>query len=219
MPAPYPIFSLEIIGYANRLNASMLPAVVPPVFRVKAEPDRILLPAFVIHQGFVCDATERLFTEARHLADAEEITIFEEPLDAQRDFELWIGLDGTPHYEPIPEASSKLKQIAIENIALAETAMRSGDFKTAENCCRIALCADDRLIDSLAISAAISRRTHDSGSERLMEKLALGRATPQGFRFMTNGFFNAAQEPPVAGNDLFAHHSMSGMAALRAVAK
>ena len=215
MPAPYPIPGLEIIGYANRLNASMLPAVVPPVFRVKAEPDRILLPAFVIHQGFVCDATERLFSEVRHLADAAEITLFKKPLDAQRDFELWIGSDENPHYEPIPDAKLKLREIALEQIRLAEVALRNGDFAGAEDYCRIALCADDKIIDSLAISAAIARRTKDPGSERLVEKLALGRVTQQGFRFMTDGFSDAVPMPLVVEKDLLAHRSMSGMAAIR----
>lgn len=218
MPAPYPILGLEIIGYANRLNASMLPAVVPPVFRVKVESDRILLPAFVIHQGFVCDATERLFTEAGHLVDAAEITLFKKPLDAQRDFELWIGLGEIPHYEPIPDAKFKLRKIALEHIGLAEAALRNKDFARAEDYCRIALCADDKIIDSLAISAAIARRTGDPGSERLMEKLALGRVTPQGFRFMTDGFSDAVPTPSVVEKDLPGHHSMSGMAALKAVA-
>ena len=217
MVAPQNIAALEIIGYANRLTSSMWPVIVPPIFRVRAQPDRILFPAFVIHEGFVCNASERSAAELAKLDAAGEITLFKKPVPAQQDFELWIDAQGHPKYQPIPEAAARLRAIATQNIASAETALRAGHYAEAADCCRIALCADDRLLEPLAISAAIARRENDPARERTMLKLAQGRATPSGFKLLVDGFANVAPAPAVMEiGDLFTRRPMSGMAALRA---
>ena len=219
MPEAIPISSLEIVGYANRLPASMLPAVVPPVFRLKGERNRNFLPSYVIRCGMLCDATERTEAELQALAEADEITLFTETKEARPEHELWIGLDETDNYQPISEASGNLRGIATGRIDLALIAMGEGELKRAEDCCRIALNADDRMIDSLAIAAAIARHNRNIGDERLMRTLALGHVTARGFEIMVDGYLQMISEPqPGVHADLFADNPMSNMATLKPIA-
>jgi hypothetical protein len=186
MVAPFPITALEIVAYANRLAPKTLPSIVPPCFRVKSDPKMFLLPPFVIREGFVCNASKIDASDLEALEDAGEITRFDEPFPAQRDYELWIDEDGGIRYEAIPLAAANLRKIAERNIDSAKAALRKGDFDEAESHCRVALCADDRLTEPLAISAAIARRNHDTGRERTIEMLAKGCITDSEFKSMVD---------------------------------
>jgi hypothetical protein len=219
MTDPQPVTSLEIIGYANRLSPSMLPTVVAPIFRGKAEPKQILLPPFAIHEGLVCNAQYKTSADLTKLDDEGEITLFDSPRDARPNFELWIDEAEAVHYEPIPDAALALRKIATRNIGLAQAALAEGRYEEAEKHCRIALCADDRLIEPLAISAAIARRKNDPGGERTMASLAAERVTRSGFTLMVDGF--SAQLPPPAAEDAedrSGRRPMRGIAALPAAA-
>ena len=217
MCEPMPINALEIIGYANRLTESMWPAVVTPIFRMKSDHARVFFPPYVIQEGFVCSATEKSVAEFKHLDEDGEVTLLEPSLEARRDHELWIAEDGTHLYEPISGAQAKLREIAGKNIAAAVEALQNGDDAGAKKFCRTALCADDRLIEPLAISAAIARRQNDKGTEHLMAKLAAKRTTPSGFEIMVKGYFGGVPAPVAqAAPDLLSLHSMSGIAAMKA---
>jgi hypothetical protein len=208
------ITALEIIGYANRLTDTMLPAVVPPVFRVKDDSDRILLPPYFLRDGLVCDATEKSAAELLALEEKEEVTRFAHAIAAKLDHELWVNLEGVEIYEPIPSAAAKLQKIAADHIEIAMQALRRGEFEEAESACRVAISADDRLMDALAISAASAAHKNDKGSEKLMRKLAMGRLTAVGFEYLVTGYKRLV-EVPLPIRDLLAIHPMRGMAALK----
>ena len=217
MSNPIPITTLEVIGYANRLADSMLPAVVPPVFRLKGDQERILLPPFVIRDGYVFGGTESNGAALQMFNEAGEVTLFAKPQEARPDFELWINLDKAVHYEAISDASAQLQNIAREHIIKAEEALLNADFNGAEECCRIALSADDRVIDSLAISAAIAQRNKRNGDAKLMEKMALGHVTAKGFDFMVRGYSKILPDRNVVvTGDLCGEHPMKNMATQRA---
>lgn len=217
MREPLPITDLEVIGYANRLTETTRPAVVPPIFRLKSDPARIFLPPYVIQEGFVCSATETTLAELARLDGAEEATSFGQFLPASRDYELWIDEDGAPRYEPIAVAHAHLREIASRSIGIAVAALARGDDDGAKRACRTAISADDRLIEPLAIIAAIARRRNDRSTDRLMGKLAENRATPSGFEIMVKGYMGSA--PLFAGEtapDLLSRHSIFGIATRRA---
>jgi hypothetical protein len=219
MISPIAIADLEIVGYANRLTSKMWPTVVPPVFRLQAEHNRVFLPPFVMRDAFVYTPTETTALELSGMNEKREVTLFETPLAAQPNFELWIDEQGQPQYEAIPTAAARLRGIAESNIELAYDALRNGQDVEAENRCRVALCADDRLIEPLAITAAIARKRNDPAGERTMARLALGRATPMGFKLMVDGFAAVHQTPPAAeANDLLNCRIMYGIAAYKAAA-
>jgi len=215
--APLPITDLEIVGYANRLTETMRPAVVPPIFGMKSDPARIFLPPYVIQEGFVFGAMETNRENLAQLDSAHEVTLFDKPISAERDHELWIAQEENPHYEPLATAHAKLRAIAVDNIAAAVDAMKRGKFDEARIACRIALCADDRLIEPLAITAAIARQQSDPGTARLMARLAAKRATSDGFETLVAGYMRSTPVPaPDTAPDLLSQHSLAGIATRRA---
>jgi hypothetical protein len=163
---------LEIVGYANVLKETMLPSVVPPVFRLKADSQRAFLPPYSFNTGYLCDATEVPQSELEELRDSLEITLFDVAFPAHRDFELWVDQSFQPHYQPRAVAEQTLRRIADEEIKNAEDALRSGDLPRAERLSGVAISADYRRVEPLAVKAAIRRTQGDKGREHLMAKLA-----------------------------------------------
>jgi hypothetical protein len=163
---------LEIVGYANVLKETMLPSVVPPVFRLKADSQRAFLPPYSFNTGYLCDATEVPQSELEELRDSLEITLFDAPFHAHRDFELWVDQSYQRYYEPRADAERTLRRIADEEIKNAEDALRSGDLPRAERLSGVAISADYKRVEPLAIKAAIRRKQADTGREHLMATLA-----------------------------------------------
>ena len=173
MLSPWPVNDLEIVGYANVLNARMLPSVVPPMFRLRAEPDRTLLPPYAFNGGYLCNAAEVPASELRALADAGEDTLFPEPIAAQADWELWVDESFQPRYEAQDEARAHLDQIAETSRAEAIKMFQQGNLAEADRLASVAISANDRKLDALVIKAAIRRARGDTNGELLMEDLAL----------------------------------------------
>ncbi len=173
MAAPLNVNELEIVGYANVLKENMLPTVVPPVFQLKSDPQRVFVPPYWFNAGLLCGATEVTRSELDQLKDSIQITLFERAFPAERGFELWIGESFDLHYEPLSEAENNLDTICTSAIAKAVEALRAGDLAEAERFSSVAISANDRRPESLAIKAAIRRLNGNLGGERLMAELAL----------------------------------------------
>jgi hypothetical protein len=104
MASPQNIDDLEVVGYANALKESMLPSVVPPVFRLKIDCNRTFVPPYSFNAGLLYNSTELPQTELRDRSEAGEITLFAEPFPARTGFELWIDQSFHENYEPKYEA-------------------------------------------------------------------------------------------------------------------
>ena len=172
MASPCNLADLEIIGYANTFAETMLPSVAPPVFRLKAEPGRAFLPPYSFSAGVLCNATEVSVSELEELRDSGEITLFDGVLPARIGFELWVDQAFECQYRPFDEARQELARIASEAIEQAAGALREGDLPRAERLAGIAISADDRKAEPLAIKAAIRRSLGNKLGERLMAELA-----------------------------------------------
>jgi hypothetical protein len=172
MESPWNLEELEIVGYANVFKETMLPTVAPPVFRLKADLRRALLPPYSLNAGFLCNATEVSHSELESLSDAHEITLFPDSIPARRDFELWVDRAFQTRYEPLDVARKNLGKIAEAAIESAEKALRSGDIEQAERLSTIAISADGRRVEPLIIKAAIRRMQNNKAGERLMAELA-----------------------------------------------
>ena len=215
MPSPLNVNDLEIVGYADVLKENMLPSVVPPVFRLKADPQRAFVPPYSLHAGLLFDATEVLQPELLELRDSREITLFDQPFPAARGFELWVDQSFEQHYEPLYEARHNLDTICLGAIAKAEEALRAGDIAGAERLSSVAVSANDRRPESLAIKAAIRRLNKNPGGEGLMAELALPILGEHSFLRQTNyyaGLFRekfaqplkpASERPPMRGMACF----------------
>jgi hypothetical protein len=101
-----------------------------------------------------------------------------------------------PHYEPISDAEQHLGLIADTSLQQAEAALCEGDLDKADRLAGVALCANDRLLDPLAIRAAIRHRQKREGAVRVMARLAAPRYGQEEFEARMNHF--AAKIPPRA---------------------
>jgi hypothetical protein len=172
METPWNLDDLEIVGYANVLKETMLPSVVPPVFRLKADAQRAFLPPYSFNAGFLCNATEVPQSELEELSDSREITLFDDAFPAHAGFELWVDQSFQWHYQPLDEAEQELRRIAAEAIRKAKVALGKGDLQQAERLSGVAISADDRRVEPLAIKAAIRRIQGNKTGEQLMAELA-----------------------------------------------
>ena len=182
------INDLEIVGYANVLADWMLPCIVPPVFRPKSNANRVFLPPFHMNADFLHDATEVPWNEAEELAGNQEITLWNEPLTAHPDFELWVDSTSKIHYEPIAEAEIKLQAIYAASLIMAEQALASGNLLDAERYSNVAASANDRKVNPYALKAAIRMIQGDKAGAELMAHLAERLITSKGFEAAVEGY-------------------------------
>ncbi len=212
------ITDLEIIGYGNVLKESMLPSVVAPVFRRLDNRDVVIFPPYSFDGGFVLRETEGNQQDYSRLVDARQITRIENAIPAVAGHELWIDQNLHPQYEARARVTEKLRSIAFESIKRAKAALRERNFPETERFCGVALSADDRLVEPLAIKAAVARSKNEAPRERVMEKLASTMMTAEAFAVLVAGFvaeLQPQQRPAFAGYRL-ASSPMSGIAAYRA---
>ena len=156
-PVFLPVEDLTIEGYANVLSENMRPAVVPPVFSLRSEPDRLFVPPYSFHAGLLFNATEIDRPELQDLLDRREITLLDKPFAAQREFELWVDEHGKIQYESWGQTRSLLAGIAQRHLAEAKARFDEGKWEEADRLAGIALSADDRSIEPLVIKAAVRR--------------------------------------------------------------
>ncbi len=192
MNSPIAIDLLEIVGYANVLLDTMRPSVVPSIFRLKGNLDEAFVPPYIFNGGYLCNATALSASELKALEENQAITLFATgPFAARRDFELWVDFAGQQHYDPRTQAHATLLALAKEYIEKSGQALQDGNTAEAEQFSGIALCADDRLVEPLAIKAAIRRLKKDTTGEGLMTRIAAPRMSEAGFRRLVDSYCSA----------------------------
>ena len=147
---------LEIIGYANVLAENTRPSIVPPIFQSKANPESIFVPPYTFRNGRLCDATEISPSELASLAHRREVTAFDAPRSAEKDYELWVDLEGQHHYETRRNARRALDAIAKESLAKALHELRYSQLESADRHSSVALLAAPKNMEALAIKIAIA---------------------------------------------------------------
>jgi len=220
MPTLWNVDEMEIVGYGNVLSDDMLPSVVPPVFRLRSDVKRALLPPYFFNAGFLCNATEVSQSELQDLRDSNEITLFDDAFPASAGFELWIDQAFQRHYQPRDEANLALRRIAAEGIKNAEEALRLGNLAEAERLSGVAISADDTKLEPLAIRAAIRRIQGNAVGESLMAELAAPVLEERLFKLLVDDYrrTSGCKEPVEAVSSKVAHRPMHGVARLRSAA-
>jgi hypothetical protein len=201
METPWNLDDLEIVGYADVLKETMLPSVMPPVFRLKADAQRTLLPPYSFNAGFLYNATEIPRSELEDLSGSREITLFDDAFPAHAGFELWVDESFQWHYQPLDEAKRHLRDIADKAIRSAEGALRRDDLRQAERLSGVAISADDRRVEPLAIKAAIRRIQKNKTGEQLMAELAAPVLEERLFNLLVNDYYASWQQPAPAEPD------------------
>ncbi len=229
MTAAQKLSDLEVIGYANVLKESMLPSIVAPIFRNRADPGAILLPPFSLGQGLVWNATESDAEDVRRLEASQEVTLLPNPFPALPEHELWVDQNWQVCYEPRTKVHEHLSSIARDHIQKAREAFAEGKLDEADRLSGTALAADDRIVDSLVIKAAICRCRNQKAQERVMARLASPKLTDDSFHHLVRNLIESGngekrRAGPSLGNgwpsqaDLFSRRPMYGIARLRAAA-
>jgi hypothetical protein len=201
MNPPWNLDDLEIVGYADVLKDTMLPSVVPPVFRLKADAQRTLVPPYFFNAGFLYNATEIPRSELEELSGSREITLFDDAFPAHAGFELWVDESFQWHYQPLYEAEQELRRIADKAIQSAEDALRRDHLQQAERLSGVAISADDRRVEPLAIKAAIRRIDKDKTGEQLMAELAAPVLEERLFTLLVNDYYASWQQSASAAPD------------------
>jgi hypothetical protein len=214
MATPWNLDDLEIVGYADVLKETMLPSVVPPVFRLKTDAQRAFLPPYSFNAGFLCNATEVPRSELEELRDSREITLFDNAFPARAGFELWVDQSFQWHYQRLDEVKRKLRAIAEEAIRNAEDALRRDDRQQAEHLSGVAISADDRRVEPLAIKAAIRRIQRNRTGERLMAELAAPVMEERLFSLLVDDYYASRQQPAPAVAAPSPRRPMQGVARL-----
>ena len=215
MEPPWNLDDLEIVGYADVLKETMLPSVVPPVFRLKADAQRTLLPPYSFNAGFLYNATEIPRSELEDLSGSREITLFDDAFPAHAGFELWVDESFQWHYQPLDEAKRHLRDIADKAIRSAEGALRRDDLRQAERLSGVAISADDRRVEPLAIKAAIRRIDKNRTGEQLMAELAAPILDERLFNLLVDDYCASRQQPAPAVPDSSPRRPMSNVACIR----
>lgn len=204
--------ALEIVGYAETLSAGMLPTVVAPVFRCVDDLAKYFLPPFHIHQGLLCGAACLSPDEVEALVDDHRITLLNAPFPARSGYELWIDQDLHARYQPAEEAELALKEIASTHIREADAALKAGNLEQAARLAAIALSADDRRIEPLAIRAAVFRLRKEETGVSVLQRMAQHALEPRLFQMLVNDY---CRPTPATAPSPAARHPMRGTAELR----
>ena len=163
---------LQIVGYANVLPASGRPSIVPPIFRRKDNSDSIWMPPYSFNNGcYLCDATEISNSELHSLEYRQEVTLFDTPLDAQKECELWVDLQGKFHYEKRGAARRCLNEIARQEVRSALEDFKYSQLDDAVRHSSVALLANEQELDAKAIKIAISEVRGNADLRNLFYKL------------------------------------------------
>src|ERR1039457_5273215 len=105
-------------------------------------------------------------SELEELSGSREITLFDDAFPAHAGFELWVDESFQWHYQPLDEAEQELRRIADKAIQSAAGALRRDDLRQADRLGGVAISADDRRVEPLAIKAAIRRIQKNKKGDR-----------------------------------------------------
>ncbi len=151
---PVQLDQLDVIGYADVLPNGRGPAIVPPIFCDRSEPDLCYCPPFRIAGNWLLDPQCVAFAEIEDWVRAEHASLpddFSRP--ALPDHQLWVDEDGQVMYEPIAEANRKLGAIYRTHLSAGEVALREGRLDDASRQAGIALAANVRALEPRALMA------------------------------------------------------------------
>jgi len=167
------ITTLNVVGYSDALSkdGSCWPCIVPPIYQMKENLEKIILPPFKLEgeyiNGGVYDFYSLLEGWEQH-GSCTQVPI----RDALPNHTLWVDENGMVQYEPTDIVKEKLQQISQKNIKQAELALRMGDLKTANDCAQISCNANEGGIESIAIHIVVDKLQGDKRTAKFLQRMA-----------------------------------------------
>jgi len=162
---------LDVVGYAESLTREMVPHVVPPVFRFRDDPHKIVFPPFRIREDRVEGATVGTVADLERFTTCGDVTCIE-PFDAKPDHDLWIDEEMVLRYQPHTTIRGTFSEIVRQRIDEARQAIRDDRLDEAKQALRIAFNADNRFLDVLVLEAVVYRLEGNGGFFEVLQELA-----------------------------------------------
>lgn len=206
MAQPLPLTDLEIVGYAERFLPEMLPAIAPPVFRHRSQPDCLLVPPFHEAESMLYGAAEINTEECDHLVAKGQVTRFPNAIPAKPAHELWFDEEFVQHYEPFVDARDRLREIADSKIDQAQQALYAGNLDAAERLTAVAIRADDGRQEPFAIRAAIRLSRGKTNAIAVMKLLAPPTIGDTAFAALVEYYSGYLRQAPVVQSSAPADH-------------
>ena len=162
------IYDLEVIGFGDVLDSRDLPAILPPIYRVRNS-SIVLFPPSMVQGDVLAGAHESDMPEFQAFLAKQEVSALERPFDAKPHHELWIDPEGRVHYEDWDQASDRLREIAWAKIGEADREFRENHLEEADILVSQAMNANDGILDAYVLKGAIRSR---QGMERSVTRIA-----------------------------------------------
>jgi hypothetical protein len=172
---------LDIVGYADWLDKTLVPHVVPPIYQFRSNPEKLLFPPFHLAGTEVVGGTIGSQVQINRFVNEGRATRIEQPIPARPDHELWIDQEMKPRYDSFDVVEKTLRRIAEENNERARRLLLKGDLGQAEQAANVALGADDRLVDSFVIKAVIAIRRGEADDAESLKQTAMVNSTAETF--------------------------------------
>ena len=164
--------ALEIIGYADRLVEAFVPQNVPPIFRLKEDPDRIIMPPFRTESHKIVYSTDGFQSDLDQAVRRGQATRLDQVIDTQPDHRLWIDESFQAHYEPADTVVETLQQLAKDRVGEALEALAEGRLGKAERLAQTAISADDTCFNAILIKGLVHQLRGDHDSVELLVEIA-----------------------------------------------
>ncbi len=175
------LYQLDIIGFASTLESPNLPRVLAPVFRVRDQPDLVLLPPFSVLFDEVFNVTSSNSAEFEDLVAQQKLTRLAEPFVAKLHHELWVNVEGLVAYSPKGEVKKAFDQLFKTHLAQAEASLAAGDYASAGQHAAIAHAAKPANLAPLVIRATAERLAGELSQFAFTRHLASDYVSPQEF--------------------------------------
>lgn len=163
--------SLEIIGYASKLETPTLPRVLAPVFRVRAEEDLILFPPFTILAAEVLKAHQGNRAEFEEFIAKGKLTQLP-TTQAKVQHDLWVNPEGEVSYAPKAEVKKAFEELYAKHLSLAEAKLAEKDFEAAARHAAVARSMDPGKLDPLIIRGVTEFSLEDQSYYEFTRELA-----------------------------------------------
>ncbi len=168
----FELIDLEIVGFADRLSESFVPLVVPPVFRLRDDPDRIVMPPFRIEGERVEEAMAGFKSDFERAIMRGQATRLERVIAARPGYRLWIDERLEPHYEPGEAVAEKLRRLARSKAREAQRALAEGRLAEATRLAQTSINADDGCLNAVLVKALVHQLEGDHDSVEVLTDIA-----------------------------------------------
>jgi len=182
--------NLDIVGYAELLDKTLVPHVVPPIYRLRDDPDKLLFPPFHLAGPEVIGAAVGSQAQMDQFVSEGRTTRLDQPIAALADHELWIDQEMQPRYESFYVAKKMLRAIAEDKAGQARRLLLQGDHQKAEEAANTALGADDRLVAPFVIKAAIALQRGEKEDAESLKQTAMVNFTAGTFDRLLKGLLS-----------------------------